>query len=461
LRYDSPTGNLKPLIARNWGFSKDGKSAVIMLSGNVYFHNGKRLQAIDVKRSWERTLKRSADWQTSNLFSCIKGSQAFIMGSSDEITGIRVEKGNTLSIDFSRPDAAFFYKITNPAFWVVDADDKSEIPSGTGPFKLSVFHPGQDLALERFKNYHGTRPLLERLLFTFYPDEYQGLAAYQKGKLDYLNAVPLSELKNLAADKNYQSLLVKTPIMGFYALAMNVSRAPFNELELRRAMNYCIDRDSLVNSIMAGAGIPAKGVLPVGLPGYNRAMSGYAWNHEKAIELMKETRYLNSLDPPVVKLAFNENQGHERLAQAVKEQMESIGIKVELAPMPWKNFESELTSMDLSLFRLGWEADYPDPDDFLYSLFHSKQIGTGNFTGYINLQVDRVLDAARAESRSPDERMKLLQRAEQMIVDDAPMVWLFQKEDVGILGPNAAGFEMDGMRMINWSALTLKDTPAS
>ncbi|MGE5418189.1 MAG: ABC transporter substrate-binding protein, partial [Acidobacteriota bacterium] len=181
---------------------------------------------------------------------------------------------------------------------------------------------------------------------------------------------------------------------------------------------------------------------------------------ETANELLDETDYLTSYDPPDIKYAFNSDQGQQRLAEAISAQLSNVGVKTQLLPVSWESYPDKLSSMSYDFFRLGWDADYPDPDAFLYPLFHSSPTGLSNFTAYSNPQVDRLLESARIQTKSNSERIKLLQRAEQIIIDDAPMVWLFQKEAVKLAGSNTVGLQVDGMDMIDWSTLGLKDAPA-
>ncbi|MGE5543948.1 MAG: ABC transporter substrate-binding protein, partial [Bacillota bacterium] len=448
VRWDDQTQSLKPCLANNWGYAKDSKSIVFTLDGEVRFHNGRRMQAHDVKLSWERSLKSSNSPVTRSLFSTVAGAGEFINGPAQEITGIKVVDNYTIQVNLTQPDSAFVYKVTHPAFWVVDTRYQIEIPPGTGPYQHDAFNAGKRLTVKVYKNYHGLRPAISALMFTCYQDENQGLAAFRAGELDALDSVPRSEVASLQADTG-QHRLIKSPLMGIYAYAMNVNRPPYNQLNLRRAMNYCIDRDLLIKNVMGGVGQPAKGIIPIAVPGYNRALQGYTLNTETAIELLADTDHFKSVNPPVLKATYNADQGHARIALALKTQLETMQLAVQPTSLSWEEYQKKMTSMQLDFFRLGWDADYPDADAFLYPLFHSSQIGVTNLTGYKNPQVDRILDAARAETQSNTERIKLLRRVEQIILDDAPMLWLIQKEAASLTRPDVQGFKLDGLGLVN------------
>jgi oligopeptide transport system substrate-binding protein len=456
VRWDEQTQSLKPCLANNWGYAKDSKSIIFSLNSEVRFHNGRRLQAQDVKLSWERALLSSENPVTRSLFDTIVGAKEVIDGSTPEISGIKVIDPYTIRVNLAEPDSAFVYKVTHPAFWVVDTRDPIEIPSGTGPYILGAFEKGKSLIVKVRNNYHGLRPAVSTISFTCFADENQGLAAFRAGQLDVLDSVPRAEVTNLQAN-TAQHRLVKSPLMGFYAYAMNVNRAPYNQLNLRRAMNYCIDRELLIKNVMGGVGQPAKGIIPMSVPGYNRSLQGYTLNSETAIELLADTDYFKSVNPPAIKLTYNTDQGHARMALAVKTQLDAVQLPVQPTALAWQDYEEKMTSMQLDFFRLGWDADYPDADSFLYPLFHSSQIGVTNLTGYKNPQVDRILEAARAETQSNTERIKLLRRAEQIVLDDAPMLWLVQKEAASLTRPEVQGFKLDGLGLVNWTNLRFQE----
>jgi len=128
---------------------------------------------------------------------------------------------------------------------------------------------------------------------------------------------------------------------------------------------------------------------------------------------------------------------------------------VQLQENDWDYYTKQLSNKQISFFRLGWQADYADADNFLYTLFYSSAAGGSNLTGYRNPQVDKILDASRAEYRNEDERQKLLKHAEEIIVDDAPCLWLFQKKSTILTGRDVREIKVDDMGFINWSEIAL------
>jgi peptide/nickel transport system substrate-binding protein/oligopeptide transport system substrate-binding protein len=133
----------------------------------------------------------------------------------------------------------------------------------------------------------------------------------------------------------------------------------------------------------------------------------------------------------------------------------SLAIRVQTQQQSWDYFKKEVNNRSLSFFRLSWAADYPDADSYLYSLFHSSQIGMTNYCGYKNPQVDKILNDSRQQFEDQQARLALLQRAEAMILDDAPCLWLFQKKAQKLIGPEVRNLKLDRMEMIDWLQVEL------
>lgn len=466
--FDEKSGNEKPLLAKNWKYTSDGKSLVITLNKEARFHNGKKVKAQDIKDCWENSFSNTREWANISLFMCISGSKERLEGKQADITGIQVLNANTLKISFDKPNGAFIATLTHPIFWVYDVADQEELPAGTGPFVLQKNQEFKKISLTRNEKYHRGIPPLSGLEISAYLDAYQAFGDYKTGKLDYLDGVPFKELKNISSSDKYKKLLIEKPLFTTYSLGFNMNKEPFaGNYLLRRAINYAIDRKAIINDIFGGAYLTAKGVIPLGMPGYNKEMKGYVYDAIKAQELLEEAGYPMGEGLKTISLSYNDDPGHQQVARSIADQLSLLGIHVELVPIQWESYEKKLMNSELTLFRLEWSADYPDADSFLYGLFHSSKIGVSNYCCYRNSQVDKILDAARAEFRSDQERTKLMQRAEEIIIDDAPCLWLFQTTVHKLTGENVDFLQVNSMDMIDWYKVQLlkpsvdEDVPTS
>ncbi len=453
--YDEASQSIQPRLAKSWRYDKDGKSIIIQLRQDVKFSNGKKLTAQDVKASWEYNFTNSRDWSNISMYLPLAGSSAKLDGKSSEISGIKVVNEHSLKIVFIKPQAAFMATLTNPAFWVMDLGAGLTPPPGTGPYLLKEKTP-QSLILLKNDYYYRGEPHLSALNVSIYPNAADAYKAYQAGKIDFLDAIPTTELPMIKKDQRYKGLLLEKPVLDIYCLGFNMGRDPYaSSYLLRRALNYAIDREQIIKNVLGGTCLPAKGLIPTGLEAYNQGMYGYSYKPEKARALLEEAGYPQGQGLQPLTLTYNKDAAHQQVATEVVRQLAQFGITVQLQEQDWDFYKKQVNNRSMSFFRLGWAADYPDADNFLYNLFHSSKIGVSNFCGYHNPQVDRILDASRAQYQDQAARIKLLRRAEQMILDDAPCLWLFQKKAEKLISQDVRKLTLDRMEMVDWYQVEL------
>jgi oligopeptide transport system substrate-binding protein len=454
--YDEETSSLKPLLLKNWKYSSDGKTLTLNLKKGIKFHNGKLLTAQDVKTAWERNFATSREWANVCLFLSIVGSRDRLEGTTADISGIIVADNNTVRIKFSQPNSAFIYMLTNPIFQVYDNEQQTSPLAGTGPYRISDNKDNTNITMLRNDDYHRGKPRLTALAIKIIPDEDEAFKQFKDGKLDYLDKVPLKEIKNLKKDPQYQDQYIERMLLETYLIGFNLYKQPWNNnYQLRRALNYAIDRHAIIEQVFAGSYRPAKGVIPAGLPGYNQQMRGYSFDQQKAKNLLADAGFPDGEGLKPLTLYYNEDAGHQMVAEMIARQLQEIGIVVELQEMEWDYYKKQLAKNSLGLFRIGWQADYPDADSFLYSLYHSSQLGITNYSGYQNPQLDKILDESRRQTGNSHKRIELLGKAEAIVVDDAPAIWLFQKRAAKITGKEVRNLKVDGMEMIDWYKLEL------
>ncbi len=454
--YDEAEKTIKPALAKSWKYSPDGRSLILNLKSNVRFHNGKVLNAHDVKAAFENNFSTTKDWANISLFMSINGTSERLEGKNADISGIQVVDKSTLKIEFAEPNASFIYMLSNPIFWVYDTADQVEVAPGTGAFTFKERKEANQIILLRNEKYHLGKPRLAAINVKCYKDEMEAFGDYQNNKLDYLDAVPFKEIKNIKASDKYKPYYIEKPLLEIYALGFNMHKEPYiGDYILRRALNYAIDRKAIAEDILGGAYRPLKAALPLGINSYNNQMRGYTYDPPKALELLEEAGYPGGENLKPLVITYNNDTGHKMVAEAVAGQLMDLGLQVQVQAMDWDYYKKQLGKMEVDCFRLGWAADYPDGDSFLYSLYHSSKIGISNYSAYHNPQVDKILDAARAETKSQQERMKLLKRAEEIIVDDAPYLWLFQKQANKLIGAEVKSLQVDSMEMLNWHEIEL------
>ncbi|NLW91729.1 MAG: ABC transporter substrate-binding protein [Syntrophomonadaceae bacterium] len=459
VRYDEKSGKIKPLLARKWKYSKDKKTLTLVLDTGIRFSNGKKLSAADVKASWEANFAQGKDWSSlANLFLPVRGGFERIEGHTQDISGIQIIDNHTIKISFEQPNTTFLYMLTNPVFWVYDtaADPAKGAVPGTGPFMIKENKDNKQIIMVPNATYHGEKPRLYALSARIYDDADTALADYRQGKLDYLDQIPEGEIKAIRQDPVLKKRFIYKPLLYTYNLGFNISRAPYdNNYSLRRALNYAIDRKAITEKLLGGSYRPLKGVLPAGINGFDSNMRGYSLDLEKARQLMEEAGYPEGKGLGPLVIAYDNNPGNQAVMEALSDQLGQIGVRIQLQPMDWDYYRKQVGRMEMSCFRIGWQADYPDADSFLYNMYHSERIGISNYHSYNNPQLDSVLSAIRRKDTDSEERIQLLRRAENILVDDAPALFLFQKMAAKLVGEGVNNLNVDSMEMIDWTRIEL------
>jgi len=252
----------------------------------------------------------------------------------------------------------------------------------------------------------------------------------------HLTGVGLADLDRVRdpASPLSRELKKAPPDFSVRYIGLNVTQPPLDDPKVRQALNLAINKQEITSTVLADLVVPAKGIIPPGFPSFNPNLKGYDYNPERAKQLLRESKYGDKLGqlPPITLTSPGSFGASPGLALEVILQMwqKNLGIQVEIQQTEAATFFQDLNRRRYQMFRIGWIADYPDPENFLDVLFHSKSsINHGN---YRNPEVDALLEQARVE---PDEatRFRLYNRIEQMILDDAPWVPLWHEGEGFVL----------------------------
>ena len=432
-------------LAEGWDISDGGRTYTFHLRKDAKFHNGKPVTAQDVKWSLERATDPATQAPTVDIFlGDILGVPAKLEGLATEISGVRVIDNHTISITADATKPYFLAKLTYPTAYVLDRENVEgnrnwfTEPNGTGPFRLAEYSPGEILRLERNEFYHLGPPNLDEVQIILSGGS--GMLMYENDEV-HVSGIALVELDAVLDPSNPLSADVKIapPSFQIIYMGMNTNDPPFDDRKVRQALNYAIDKATISRSLHQDLSIPAQGILPPGIPGYNPDLQGYEFDPAKAMRLLQESKYGANLDDlPRITLTLPGSFGAPvgGSTEAILAMWEEhLGIEVELVQTEWATFLQDLRKRNFQMFGgLAWGADYPDPENFLDVLFHSES--SDNNMGYSNLELDRVLEQARTEL-DPQARFKLYNRAEEIIVQDAPWIPLWHgDENYVLLKPN-------------------------
>ena len=441
---------LAPELAERWERSDDGLVYTFYLRPNARFHNGKPITAQDFKWSLERAARPETGSSVADTYlNDIVGAQAVFDGEATEMSGIKIIDDRTLQITIDAPKAYFMAKMTYPTAYVLDRENVesggrnwADRPNGTGPFRLAEYVRGERIVLEANDGYYLARPELDTVVFNLAGG--QAMAMYENDEID-ITGVGLLDLERVLDPKEplNRELTVGPPGFNVSYIGFNTSVPPFDDVNFRRALNYAVDKELIANEVLPGLVKPAYGILPPGFPAYDSSLRGLRYDPELARRLLEESAYADPSTRPTIILTIPSTGGGLGIDVEIVLEMwrQTLGVEVEIQQVDWATYLEELNRRRVQAFAgLGWEADYPDPQDFLDILFHTES--SFNYSGYSNPVVDELLEKARVE---PDtlKRIDLYRIAEEMIVDDAPWVPLWHPtERYVLIKPHLKGYAL-------------------
>jgi len=437
---------VQPAIARRWVVSGDGRTYTFDLRSEVRFHNGRSVTAEDFRYSFERLLHPETQSERTWILEKLQGAREFMAGKARRVTGIEILGPHKLQLTLERPFAPFLALLAYPAASVVPREETarwgrqfSTHPMGTGPFRFREWRHDDRVVLDANPDYFQGAPHLDRIVFRVIPDEMTRFQEFKAGNLEHTD-IPTGLFQMVRSDPMLSRMLFSGPALGINAIQFNLERPPFRgNPKLRQAFNYIVDKEAVAAVILEKRVMPARSILPPGMVGHNRDLQGYPYNKAHARRLLAEAGHEGGKDLPPLTLHYNTGLVNRKIAEFVQGMLREIGVTVALREMDWPAYLNLVDRGDVQLFRLGWLADYPDPENFLTVLFHSRNKGSkGNLSRYVNPRVDALLDRADA-GLDPAERTRLYREAEKIIVEDAPWIFLHYYSTDVLIQPRVKG----------------------
>ena len=449
-----------PAIAEKWQKSQDGKTYTFYLRHGVKFHNGKEVKASDFKYSWERACDPATGSQTAATYlGDIVGAKDMLAGKAEEISGVRAIDDYTLEVTIDAPKAYFLCKLTYPTAFVVDKANVESgknwwhQPNGTGPFKLKEWRQCQLLILERNELYYGEMAKVKQAVFHLLAG--MPMAMYEKGEIDVtpISGDYIDQVKDEASP--FHQELAITPELSLYYIGFNTTKAPFDDIDIRRAFCCAVDKERIIKSTLRDMVNKAEGVLPSGMPGYNEGLEGLDYDVEKAKELITTSRYKDASNLPPITLTVSGygNNIPNYLGAIIQEWQQNLGVEVSVRQLEPEDFMYNLKRERDEMFILGWVADYPDPHNFMDTLFYTGS--ENNVFGHSNPELDALLDQAAIEQDSA-ARLAMYQQSEQMVVDEAPCLPLWFGANYILVKPYIKGYELNPLGIPDLSKVCIE-----
>jgi oligopeptide transport system substrate-binding protein len=449
VRYSDSGVNLVPDAAVGWESSADARTFTFHLRHNIRFSSGRAVTSNDFKFEIERVLDPANNSQGIEYFRGIIGAEQYSRGGPKSVAGIATPDLWTIVFHLTTPDPIFLAKLAMPFAAAVPREtvarygrEFSRHAVGSGPFMLKEWKSGQRIVLVRNPYYFvGGTPRLDAVIEQMGVDDNLEWLKYETGDID-ISAIPPAEFPYVMKTPRLKALTLKLVTLATDYLGMNCQMPPFTDVRVRRAFNYAINKDKLI-AVFNRRGLAASGILPPGLPGYDPAIHGYAYDPGKARQLLEQAGISGNF---VAQLWIRADETQMMLAQSIQQDLALVGVDVLLKPVAWPPLLDAIRqpgTVELALS--GWEADFPDPENFLEVLFARKQWGANNNSFYYNPKVDALL-AQAAHLTNMKARYSLYDDAQKIIVGDAPWVFLYYPVAYSIRQPWVHGYVLNPMR---------------
>lgn len=436
-----------PCVASSWESTRDNLRWVFYIKKDARFHNGRKVTAQDFVYTLTRILNPQTNSGAASLISQIKGATSFREGKTKNVDGLRAIDDHTLEIVLSEPNSALIAILAMVNFGVVPkeevelrGEDFGIKPVGTGPFKFMSWERNREIILQSYENYHEGQPYLDQIVFKIFSgtSSDEMFKMFEKGELED-SIVPVSLRNELIKNQKYK--FYRRPSLSLRMLVMNNTYEYFKDKRVRQALNYALDKETMSEELGKGRLIPATGLIPRGMAGYNPEATNYPYSLQKAAQLLEEAGYPDGKGFPTIQFWSSvKSAGLLTEDDAIKNYLNAIGVKIDFNYLTdWPAFKKMIQEGKAPMFKLSWEADVPDPDNILGSLFYSKS--NTNRAFYKNPEVDKLIERARNES-DYRKRISLYSTIQDIIMEDAPVILLnylayervFQKYVQGLEG---------------------------
>ena len=424
-----------PDIAERWDISADGTVYTFHIRDGVVFHDGKPVTAADVKYSLERAASSGLASQSAPTYlGDIKGFAAFNAGETPELASVRVVDAQTVEITIDAAKPYFLYKLTYPTGFILDkanVETGSEWflkPNGTGPYALDSWEHGSYKSFKANDNFYLSKAAIPHIFLWMSDNSSQDL--YEQNQVDVTSTWDYDRFSR--EDEPLHDEFVATNRMCTNFVVFDTTQPPFDDVHVRRAITMATDRNRIIEKQYTGRAIANTGVFPQGLPGFNTGLKALPYDIKAAQAELALSKY-KTVDELLFTTGGYANHVDSTIGMYAQMWRDALGVQLKAQNLEWDRFiDMVRAGYHGQLFEGGWCADYPDPENFADALFHTG--AAQNDSKYSNPKVDALLDAARVE-RDVTKRMQMYQEAEQIIVDDAPVLFTATGTNYALVKP--------------------------
>ncbi len=382
VNYDPVTLEPVPALAESWSVSEDGTVYTFTLREGVTFSDGSAVDAEAVKYSLDRLARRETGTSyTAGLilntvvgWSDVRPPAPPAVGegtptpqpvdAADSISGVEVIDERTVQITLVRPLSAFLNRLTLPGGSIIpvgagEVEGFAQAPICTGPYVVSEFTPNQQVVLTANENYWGGAPDVQRVVIRVIPEQSVQVLEYEAGALDIV-AVPPSDLGRLRGDGTFGVQLVEIPTLSLLNLRVNLQDEVLGDVRVRRALALAVDRQTIIDTVLQGQGVPADGLYPPGLTAFDDAFDPFPYDPEAARALLAEAGYPDGVE---ITLRTGQIETERRVLTAIQQTAAPAGFDIIVSATERSVYDQDRTACTMQAGTVGWGLDYPDPEN--------------------------------------------------------------------------------------------------
>ncbi|MDA8051550.1 MAG: ABC transporter substrate-binding protein [Rhodospirillales bacterium] len=450
MKYKPGTTDPEPGLAQSYEVSPDGLTYTFRLRPNVSFHDGTPLNAKTYLAGIDRLLNKANPNYIYNT-GPVEGYIDFTYGSlasytaKDDMTVVFVLKAP--SAPFLTSLAMVWNGVASPTAAAKYGKSFRQHPVGTGPFIFREWRPRDAILLDANPGYWNGRPKVGKLVFKEYPDPSAGLLALKNGDMHIWADTNTELLPAIRADRDLT--ILTQPGLAVSGVGMPCDTPPFTDVRVRQAFNYAVDKNAMDKALYQGLAAPMTSPLPASEWSFDPSLKGYPYDPAKAKSLLAAAGVAPGF--AVELLAYNSGRGYNPvgpdLAVAVQGYLEKVGVKVTVRKIEFGAYLTTIRSSKYKgMFLVGWTGDNGDPDNFLNALFGGSNIPVTDTVRYRNPVLD-ALFVKGLKSNSHAERVKIYQRAQRIILDAAPWIFINSVLQVRAVSNRVKGYQLNPTQM--------------
>lgn len=458
VEFENGSTKIVPGLATQWEISKDKKVYTFTLRPGVKFHTTKYFtptrdfNAEDVIFSIERQRSKNHPFHnvSGGKYEYFDGME---MGSL--IADVKALSPLKVQITLTKPEAPFLANLAMSFMSILSSEygqklaqakkmqEMDNLPVGTGPFVFQAYSKDSVIRYEAHKAYWGKRGNIQKLIFAITPDANVRTQKLKAKECQFVNEPAPADLADLK--KNPALTVMEGAGLNVGYLAMNVTKKPFDNLQVRQAINHALNKKAYISAIYMNNATEAKNPLPPTIWSYNNSIVDYEYNPAKAQELLKKAGFANGFETELwtLPVARPYNPNGKKMGELMQADLAKIGVKVKLVSYDWPTYLEKTKNGQHVMLQMGWTGDNGDPDNFLNVLLGCASVASGsNYSRWCHDTFDKLVTDAKAIS-DVKQRTKLYMEAQKIFKEQAPWATIAHSKVFRVMGKNIKGYKID------------------